>query len=407
MKSAHETINIYKTDTTKAMTQATDVLLPKVSVLFETVTQTESEITQELQKSQQHIRRLVDQGIRWGLYLAIFSALAGLLFAVSTFRSLTKSLRILQEGTEIIGKGNWDHRIALKTKNELGVLAKSFNEMAESIKKLEDQVVHMHRMSAVGQLAGGVAHEINNPLTGVLGQAQLLLEKLPADSSARSNVEKIERAAIRCKRIVRSLLDFSRQKETNFATVNVNEVIAETLELCEPDLQSKLVKVEKKLDENLPTAQGNAPQLQQVFLNLMANAQQAMDKGGTITITSKKTMFKPLDGSAPVEAVEVVVTDSGCGIHSEYLKHIFEPFFTTKEIGKGTGLGLSVSLGIMRNHEGDIVAESEGEGKGATFHVFLPLVRRSAPETEAALPNPLKPAMPQEMPYAGGQDTRF
>ncbi len=407
LKSAHEIIAIYATDTSQAMAQATDVLLPKVAVLFETVTQTESQITEELQKSQQHIRRLVDQGIRWGLYLAIFGALIGLLFAIGTFRSLTKSLRILQEGTEIIGKGDWDHRIALKSNNELGVLARSFNEMAGNIKKLEDQVVHMHRMSAVGQLAGGVAHEINNPLTGVLGQAQLLLEKLPADSSARANVEKIERAAIRCKRIVRSLLDFSRQKETQFAPVNINEVIGATLELCEPDLQSKLVKVEKKLDPNLPPIPGNGPQLQQVFLNIISNAQQAMPQGGSITVVSRKVTFQPPEGFAPVDAVEVAITDTGCGIHPEYLKHVFEPFFTTKEIGKGTGLGLSVSMGIVRTHEGEIVADSQGPDKGATFRVLLPVARREDKANEASLPEPLKPAMPQETPYAGGQDTRF
>jgi signal transduction histidine kinase len=180
------------------------------------------------------------------------------------------------------------------------------------------------------------------------------------------------------------------------------------MELCEPDLQSKLVKVEKRLDPNLPPIPGNGPQLQQVFLNIISNAQQAMPQGGTITVTSRKVSFKPPDAFAPVDAVEVSITDTGCGIHPEYLKHVFEPFFTTKEIGKGTGLGLSVSMGIVRTHEGEITAESQGPEKGATFRVMLPLARREEKSNDsAALPEGLKPAMPQETPYAGGQDTRF
>jgi signal transduction histidine kinase len=400
LESARAVIALYASDKNAAFARATDDLLPQVRRFFDRVNAAEAQIADEVQQAQGRVKDLVVRGGRLVLVFGFAGAFAGFFFALLTFRSLTRSLKLLQEGAAAFGGGQWDFRINLPAKNELGELARSFNEMANNVKQLEMQTVHMHRMSAVGQLAGGVAHEINNPLTGVLGQAQLLLDKLPADDPRRSHIEKIERAAVRCKRIVRSLLDFSRQKEAQFAAVDINESLEATLDFCEPDLQSSHVTVLKNFGASVPRITGNSSQLQQVFLNIVTNGLQAMPKGGTLTISSRLTRFVPPGGQGkPAEGVEVSFTDTGVGIAREHLSHVFEPFFTTKEIGKGTGLGLSVSLGIVKNHGGDIQAESRGAGGGATFRVLLPLV---PPGSTAQTPEPVIPSA-----VAGGEAARF
>ncbi|MBI4396922.1 MAG: HAMP domain-containing histidine kinase [Elusimicrobia bacterium] len=401
LEAIRNVITFYEEDKTKAFAAATDDLLPKVQTFFDSVNRVESQIGKEVLETQKRMKQLVHWGGQATLVLGFLGALAGFLFIFSTYRSLSRSLKTLQKGTAAFGEGNWDFRIDLPARNELGELARSFNQMADDIKHLEMQTVHMHRMSAVGQLAGGVAHEINNPLTGVLGQSQLLLQKMTPEDPRRAHIEKIERAAQRCKRIVRSLLDFSRQKETTFSYVNINEAVDATLELCEPDLQGGRVAVIKDFSSAIPAITGNGSQLQQVFLNLVSNAIQAMPEGGTLTISTQVASFVSPSSAdqKSEEAVEARFTDTGVGIQTQHLNHVFEPFFTTKEIGKGTGLGLSVSLGIVRNHGGDIKVESAGAGRGATFRVLLPAAGKAvpgigipAPASEAAgAGSPLEP----------------
>jgi two-component system NtrC family sensor kinase len=240
-------------------------------------------------------------------------------------------------------------------------------------------------MSAVGQLAGGVAHEINNPLTAVLGQAQILLAKLKETDPSYGNLQKIEQAALRCKKIVRGLLDFSRPNQSTFESVEVNTVLQATLDLCEADLKRGGVVVDKRMAKTLPSISGNASELQQVLLNLVNNAIQAMPRGGTLTLETRPhnealTIFDRRKNVPPRKVqgpwVEIVVKDSGIGISRDHLPRVFEPFFTTKEIGKGTGLGLAVSMGIVQKHGGDLRVESAGLNRGAAFLLTLP-VRRS------------------------------
>jgi signal transduction histidine kinase len=349
------------------------------------VNDAEFSLSERARKEQQLLHSAVRRG-GWILFGFLFwEMLLGYFFAMGTFRSMHRALRQLQAGTEAFGKGRFDHRIPAPPAGELGDLARSFNQMAENIKSLEASTVHMHRMSAVGQLAGGVAHEINNPLTGVLGQAQILMEKLPPEDPRRSHAEKIERAAIRCRRIVRSLLDFSRKKEAHFAAFDLHDTLSETLDLCEPDVQSARVRVLKDFSPLIPPMTGNTAQLQQVFLNMVSNALHAMPKGGALTITTVLAAFPVPGGTGKTDGVEISFQDTGSGIAAEHIDHVFEPFFTTKEIGKGTGLGLSVSLGIVRNHGGDIRVESDGGEKGTVFRVFLPLTPPSH-MSAAALP---------------------
>ncbi|OGS20167.1 MAG: hypothetical protein A2252_10990 [Elusimicrobia bacterium RIFOXYA2_FULL_39_19] len=300
---------------------------------------------------------------------ASFGAVAifvGILLGVITFTSIWNPLKALIEGTKVIGEGNLDYRITVTPTNEMGKLAESFNKMVDNLRKLQLQIVQMDRMSSIGQLAGGVAHEINNPLTGVLGQAQLLLEKLPKDDPSVSHLQRIEQAAQRCRKIVRALLDFAREKNYVFQPANIEMLIIETLNFCETEMRSSNIEVIKNVPKNLPNIKISASHVQQVFLNIVSNSIHAMAPrgGGRLIITAA------LDKNN----LMVSFKDSGIGIKKENVGHVFDPFFTTKDIGKGTGLGLTVSYGIIQKHNGSIVARSEGEGKGAEFIVILPAV---------------------------------
>ena len=318
------------------------------------------------------------------LALAFF---AGIILFRSLYRAVMTPLEKLRHGADEFGRGQWDHRIELPGENEFGALADSFNTMANNVKQLKLQAVHLDRMSAVGQLAGGVAHEINNPLTAVLGQAQILLAKLPADDPSYAQISKIEQAALRCKKIVRGLLDFSRPGQATLELVDLGGILASTIELCEADLKRGRVTVDRPVGSKpLPSVMGNASELQQVFINLFNNAIHAMPRGGTLTVDGK-IKNEPMSFNdrktgatrqAPGPWVEVSVKDSGIGIAKEHLERVFEPFFTTKEIGKGTGLGLAVSVGILQKHGGDLRVDSAGLNRGATFTLILPLKKLTA-----------------------------
>ncbi len=238
-------------------------------------------------------------------------------------------------------------------------------------KYLERELIQADKMVTVGQLAGGVAHELNNPLTGVLGNAQVLLTEIPKHNPWYEDVERIYQSAKRCKEIVANLLTFSRKQEFELELVDINEVIQNTLNLCERELAVENIKVVKKFSKDLPKINVSVLQMEQVFLNLIVNARQAMAEAGTLTISTR------LVNTEDRSQVEVAFTDTGKGIKKEDLPKMFKPFFTTKESGKGTGLGLSVSRSIVEKHKGTIKAESEGEGKGAKFAIFLPCPREN------------------------------
>jgi len=229
------------------------------------------------------------------------------------------------------------------------------------LQETQSQLIQAEKMSALGQLAGGLAHEINNPLSGILGLTQLVLETLPAGTQSHQDLTDIEKAVFRCKKIITSLLSFARQEKTRMEPVSMNEVIEETLTLCDRQMELKRVKIERRFGEGLPLVTGDFQQLMQVFLNLFTNARDAMPEGGSITVSTR------LAG----HWVEASVADTGAGIPEDILGRIFDPFFTTKPVGKGTGLGLSVCLGIINKHNGSISAHS-APGSGTTFIIRLP-----------------------------------
>lgn len=236
------------------------------------------------------------------------------------------------------------------------------------LQETQSQLIQAEKMSALGQLAGGLAHEINNPLSGILGLTQLVLEATPPGTQTRRDLTDIEKAVFRCKKIITSLLSFARQEKTVMEPVSVNEAIEETLVLCARQMELKRITIVKRFEEGLAPVSADFQQLMQVFLNLLTNARDAMPDGGTITITTE-LVTPARDGRA---WVRVSIADTGAGIPRELLDRVFDPFFTTKPAGKGTGLGLSVCLGIINKHNGNISAQSE-PGKGSVFTLHLPV----------------------------------
>jgi signal transduction histidine kinase len=227
-------------------------------------------------------------------------------------------------------------------------------------------------LASIGQLAAGVAHEINNPMGVILGFAQGILKTLPEDDSLRKPLTTLEKESLRCKRIVQNLLDFARHSEPTPHLTNINELVDASCDLAEHQTSLQNVKLVKGYDSALPSIRADPNQLEQVFINIMLNAYQAMmPDGGTLRITTRTV------GSE----LQVIFADTGTGIPPENLQNIFDPFFTTKEVGEGTGLGLSVSYGIVKAHGGDIEVESQ-VGKGTTFVIKLPLDKSKGDESQ-------------------------
>jgi len=240
--------------------------------------------------------------------------------------------------------------------------------------KLQKQLIQGEKLMSVGMLASGVAHEINNPLTIILGFTQILLRHVKADDPNHSHLKDIEAASLRCKKIVSQLLLFAHQESISFDSIMINDIIDNSLDLVAFQLETGNIRIEKKYQEDLPPVFGNLQQLEQVFINLLTNAKDAMPGGGTIEI-STRALAAPVTDSKDTQSgklIEIVFSDTGPGIAQDVIGSIFDPFFTTKAVGKGTGLGLSVCQGIIDKHRGKIKAES-APGKGATFRIQLPV----------------------------------
>jgi PAS domain S-box-containing protein len=231
-------------------------------------------------------------------------------------------------------------------------------------KRLEKQLLHLERLAAMGKLSAELAHEINNPLGGILMYAKLALEDLPEGDAQAQRLEKISRLATRCRMIVRGLLDFGRGDTAEREWVDINQTILDMFDLIRDHILFRPVRVEMKLGENLPRVWGNRSNLEQVALNMMINAAEAMEGQGTLTI---ETGYSKEESN-----FFMYFKDTGPGISKENLNKIFEPFFTTKKRGKGTGLGLSISHGIIQKHGGSIQINSS-PGEDTTFIIQLPV----------------------------------
>lgn len=232
--------------------------------------------------------------------------------------------------------------------------------------QLEQQLQQSEKLSSIGLLAAGVAHEVNTPLTGISSYAQMLLKQLPSTDPRVKVLQKIQEQAGRASTIVSNLLNFSRTDATEFVEVDVHRIVDDTLDLVEPQLRGMRLNIVKQYGEDLPRIVGNPTKLQQVFMNLILNARDAMPKGGTLTIETYQSD----------SMVGIDIVDTGAGIPPEHIRRIYDPFFTTKQIGRGTGLGLAISYGIIREHAGDISVESQ-VGQGTRFSIYLPISRQA------------------------------
>jgi two-component system NtrC family sensor kinase len=235
----------------------------------------------------------------------------------------------------------------------------------EAQRSAENRLVQAAKLAAVGEMAAGIAHELNNPLTSVTGFAELALDAIPKDSQTRNDLEIVMREANRARDVVRRLLDFARQSESTRARASLNEVIQDVVALSRHLIHTSGVELKLELEEDLPWVLADSNQMKQVLLNLVHNALQAMPTGGEMIITTQSAVRAGRDW------IMVRVCDTGVGIPRTELSRIFEPFYTTKGDQGGTGLGLSVTYGIVTDHGGQIEVESE-PGVGSKFTVWLP-----------------------------------
>jgi signal transduction histidine kinase len=251
-----------------------------------------------------------------------------------------------------------------KAHAELNIAHQELSAYVRKLEESQEQLIRAEKLTSLGQLAASIAHEINNPLAGVLVYTQLLSKKVTGNAfkkeEALSNLSKMETEISRCSRIIRNLLDFARQTEPMLRLVDVNQVIEQVLAMVGHQAQLQKVEVVQEFSPSLPKVMADFDQLQQIFTNLSLNAIQAMPEGGKLTVRS----------SAVDSEVRVDVQDTGCGISKENMSKLFTPFFTTKVKGKGVGLGLAVVHGIIERHKGRIEVQSE-VGNGTTFSVYL------------------------------------
>ncbi len=331
-------------------------------------------------------RDLLNRLLFAALVLLVATALAGLFWS----RRFTRPVEQLSGATREIARGQFDVQVQVTSSDEIGTLATSFNRMASELRVREAALQEAHarilqseKLAAVGQLGAGIAHEVKNPLAGILGCAQLSLRKAERGTPLEKNLLLIEKETKRCKTIIDNLLRFARQEKTVLEPIEVNRVVEDAIAIVSHQLELQQVKIRKQLALDLPMVRGHADQLQQVLMNLMINAQDAMEgKSGTVTITTAR---------CDARRIEVRVADTGPGIPKEIQGKLFEPFFTTKPRGKGTGLGLAVTYGIVKDHGGEIRLHSE-PGHGATFIITLPLVRSDEdPKTASSGAGPQGP----------------
>lgn len=339
---------------------------------LETMLRTEGKKLKEFSEEITRLERVrVNEIIANSKRVLFYSFWAILLSAmiVSHFVSqkILRSLRMIERLTKSISEGNFHKIEGIKSRDELGSVIDAINSMSEELSHREEQIIQSKKLASIGVLTAGVAHELTNPLNNISMIAQTyedLYDKLSREERV-DFMSKVEGETERMKEIIKNLLDFSRPKEPNLKKADINAVIQKTIKLMQNSLDVSNIETQSNLKDGLPGVIIDESQIQQVLVNLITNAVQAMSGGGTLFIGSR-------NGSSN-GFVEVTIMDTGKGIPPEFLPHIFDPFFSTKGDG-GTGLGLSVSYGIIKKHKGDIRAESK-VGVGTTFTIELPVYK--------------------------------
>ncbi len=322
----------------------------------------------------QHLLRIKRQRIHEALQrtmaipAAFLGSLALLLLVVGHLvsRNLLRPLALLQRTTEEVAKGNFKP-IAYQSRHrdEVTSLVEAFNRMALEIETRQEELVQSRKIAAIGTFTSGIAHELNNPINNIRLTAETLLDDVDSLTPAETSELGLDilGQADRASDIVKNLLDFSRMDRPQSSTFTIREVLDSTYKLVKNQIMVDGIALQNQVPADLPPIEGSLRNLQQVFLNLLLNAVQAMPQGGAIKVTAEQD---------PPGFIRVDVSDTGQGIRPEDLEHIFDPFYTTKEVGQGTGLGLSVTYGLVKKHGGYIEVKSAA-GQGSTFSVFLPI----------------------------------
>jgi two-component system NtrC family sensor kinase len=334
-------------------------------------------------------------------YTACGLVLIAVLSWFFVWRVVGRPVQALERGTDRLKGGDLGYQIKVESEDEIGDLARSFNDMSSQLKaehtenvawthtleqrveqktrelrRAHEHALHTEKMASLGKMAAVLAHEINNPLSGILTYAKLLRKYLDHADNGRDrrqeicdSLDLIASESRRCGDLVKNLLTFSRTTPMNLQPTNLNSVIDQALRLIQHQLELSGIHVEEHLDPDLPLIDCDGAQIEQVLLALLMNAMDAMPQGGNLWITST--------ADAEVNQLRIVVRDDGAGIPPEILPRIFEPFLTTKETGRGVGLGLAISHSILERHNGTIAVQSE-VGKGTTFTVTLPWEKEAA-----------------------------
>jgi len=340
---------------------------------------------------------------QYGIYVVGATVAVVLLVSLSVGLLLQRLIYLpledLEAGANRIASGDLDQVIPIRNRDEFGRVAGSFNQMTQALKAsmrelqelvetleskvrertqalriAEAEVAQGEKLASVGLLASGIAHELNNPLTGVLTFTSLLRKKMEDGSPDAEDLDLVIRETKRCASIIKRLLDFAREKVPVKGFVDLNLLIEDTIRFVDRPASLRNIEITAKLDPDLPQIWGDADLIKQVILNVVVNAQQAIEGEGSIVVETRQRMASDpaRPGAKPLRAVEIAISDTGCGIPEANLQRIFDPFFTSKEVGKGTGLGLSVSYGIVKAHGGTIKVESV-VGAGSTFRICLPI----------------------------------
>ncbi len=327
------------------------------------------------------------------LYIVLFAAVISVFGYLILNRVVLRPLRLLVEATEKVAEGNLDYRVDLSEGdrelggNEIKHLADAFNRMTERLKdnqtslqeyvknlervnrdleRTRNQLIFSEKLASVGHLAAGVAHEIGNPLSAILGYLEILERKPELKPEELDMLRRVKDEVNRIHRIIKDLLDFSRPQEDRKDRVNLNEAVRDSLRLMETQKSFRGIDVELDLEEGLPEVVGSLNQIKQLLINLILNALDALEGKGTLKISTR--LERPAEGDAQIE---FRVVDTGIGIPEENRLRIFDPFFTTKEPGRGSGLGLSICQRIVEGMSGTIDMESEPDA-GTTFIIHFP-----------------------------------
>jgi two-component system NtrC family sensor kinase len=320
----------------------------------------------------------VDRGMHTSqMRLLLFAVIAISAFSLIIYwlvqGIVLKPLNQIITATKHVATGDLNYTIELDKRDEIGALAQSFNDMTRQLAETQRQLYQSEKLASIGRLAAGVAHEINNPLTGVLTYSSYLLKRASGQPEIKDDLEVIVRETKRCREIIKGLLDFARPSPPEKRRSDINEVINRSVRILQNQLARHHIKLEQNLAPDLPPVNIDVDQMQQVLVNLLLNAKDAMaEKGGTLTLTTSRAHLEKAPNPPPApHGVQIQVRDTGCGIAPENLPKIFEPFFSTKG-QEGNGLGLAIVWSLLEKHNGKITVESE-VGKGTTFRIVLPV----------------------------------